>query len=258
MADQVPLATLIYMLTVKLSSSNYLIWRKQVLPVLSWHDLLPHIDGSVEPPSAMTTNDEDTEVVNLAYAQWKSKDQRVLSLLQSSLTEEALAEILNCSTARAVWVTLESAYSYSTDSRAHQLRDELQLLKRGTMPVIEYSRKFKLLCDQLASISHLVIESDKRHWYLRGLGLAFKSFADVRLAISPIPQFTDLVHQAMNYKLNSQNMDDAAPAPAAFVASDRSTPKTHDGRGSSGHTCGGGSSSTGHGHGQGKKPYVPR
>ncbi|KAL8485240.1 hypothetical protein ACS0TY_027516 [Phlomoides rotata] len=118
MAGAVPMATLIHMLTMKLFSTNYLIWRRQVLTVLSCHDLLSHVDGST---TLNVVDAQGKSTINDGYAPWKSKHQRVLSLLQSSLTYEALAEVLDRDSARDVCVTLEAAYSPSSGSRTHQL-----------------------------------------------------------------------------------------------------------------------------------------
>ncbi|KAL8487530.1 hypothetical protein ACS0TY_024003 [Phlomoides rotata] len=68
MVEAVPMATLIHMLTVKLSSTNYLIWRRQVLPVLSCHDLLSHIDGSTPPPLPKVVDAQGKSTDNDAYA----------------------------------------------------------------------------------------------------------------------------------------------------------------------------------------------
>jgi hypothetical protein len=44
-----PFTTLIHMITVKLSSANFLIWHSQILPFIESQDLVGHIDGSIVP-----------------------------------------------------------------------------------------------------------------------------------------------------------------------------------------------------------------
>ncbi|KAL8519407.1 hypothetical protein ACS0TY_010374 [Phlomoides rotata] len=76
------------------------------------------------------------------------------------------------------------------------------------MNVTDYTKKFKLLIDQLAAIGCPVLDSDKsRHWFLRGLGPQFSSFSDVCMAITPTPSFHDLAHQARNFELFHQSLD---------------------------------------------------
>lgn len=79
----IPLSTLLHMLTIKLSSSNYLLWRNQVLPLLSYQNLHGHIDGTnVKPTPTITT--DNTSSPNPAFSTWKEADQRALIILQAT------------------------------------------------------------------------------------------------------------------------------------------------------------------------------
>lgn len=93
--DPIPITALIHLVMVKLSSSNYLLWKKQVV-----------ISEGISSP-------------NPEYAEWCSKDQRILSILLSSLTEEALGEVIGAITSRVVWLSLESTFAHSSISRAN-------------------------------------------------------------------------------------------------------------------------------------------
>lgn len=252
--DSIPMATLIHMITIKLSSSNYLLWKNQVVPVLASHDLLGFVDGTVPPPPATLTDESGKVSPNPDYTTWYAKDQRILSLLQSSLTEESMAEVIGASSSRAVWLALEAAFSHDSESRAHQLREELQMLKKGTLSVAEYGRKFKLLCDQLAAIGRPVDNSDKTHWFLRGLGSQFTSFSDVRMALTPRPALRDLIHQAQSFELFSRSTESSEPVQAAFTVQNRGA----DGRGSrASHSSNRGGGRNGS-RGRGRRNYVPK
>ncbi|GJS17585.1 retrovirus-related pol polyprotein from transposon TNT 1-94 [Tanacetum coccineum] len=85
-------------------------------------------------------------------------------LLNSSLTEEAAAEVLGLTTAHAIWTALETAYSNSSIKRINSLRDSLRNLSKGTSTVSDYGRQFKGICDKLAAIGQPVDEMDKLHW----------------------------------------------------------------------------------------------
>ena len=61
------------------------------------------------------------------------------------------------------------------------LKDDLQLMKRGTRPVIAYARALKVLCDQLLAIGCPIDGTDKVHWFLRGLGPDFSSFSTAQM-----------------------------------------------------------------------------
>ncbi|KAF5451983.1 hypothetical protein F2P56_027031 [Juglans regia] len=110
-----PFTTMVHLLTIKLSSSNYLLWRNQVLPLLQCQNLLDYIDGSLAEPSA-TIVSGDSVSVNPKLAEWKQIDQLVLSLLLSTLTEEAMSAVVGLPTSRAVWSRLENTFSHRSKS----------------------------------------------------------------------------------------------------------------------------------------------
>ncbi|KAM0036033.1 hypothetical protein Hdeb2414_s0014g00421511 [Helianthus debilis subsp. tardiflorus] len=82
----------------------------------------------------------------------------VLLLIKSSLSKEAMAEVIGLSSSRQVWLALENAYNHDSLERMHTLRDTLRQLQKGSSTVSEFGRKIKLLCDQLAAIGHPVNE----------------------------------------------------------------------------------------------------
>lgn len=99
--SSLPMATLIHMLTIKLSSSNYLLWKNQVSPLLLHQNRSRFVDGSSQaPPKTLTTDGKES--VNPAFTSWLETDQKILLLLQSSLSEEAMSEVLGLSSSREV------------------------------------------------------------------------------------------------------------------------------------------------------------
>ena len=175
-----PFNTMIHMVTIKLSSSNYLLWKSQLLPLLESQSLLGHVDGTLMPPPPFDPPTSQTP--NPKHLAWKAIDQRLLSLLLSSLTEEAMAKAVGLSTSREVWTALENTFSHRSKARETRLKDDLQLMKRGTRPVIAYTRDFKALCDQLHAIDCPVDGTNKVHWFLCGLGPDFSSFSTAQMA----------------------------------------------------------------------------
>lgn len=114
-----------------------------------------------------------------------------------------MAEVVNSSIARDAWLTLEASFSHSSKTREIQLKDELQLMQRGSRSVAEYARSFRSLCDQLSAIGKPVDDTDKVHWFLRGLGLDFKIFSTSMLSQMPLPSFANLVPKALSHELFS-------------------------------------------------------
>ncbi|KAF5802054.1 putative RNA-directed DNA polymerase [Helianthus annuus] len=199
--------------------------------LLAHHKLSAHIKDSSPPSETVTVNDK-TEP-NPEFASWTAADQKAALLLLSSLTEEAATEVLGFTGARQIWLALENTYSNASIERVQALRDSLQQLTKGSSSVTEFSRKFKLLCEQLAAIGHPVAETDKLHWFLRGLGPSYEGFSIVIRAIKPAPLFRDLVAQAESHDLFSQSLHGAVTPPAAFHAQNKRESSTQSrGRGS--------------------------
>ena len=84
------LNTILHMLSIKLSSTNYLLWKNQITPLLKYQNLLGHVDGSSICPSESTTID-NKPAPNPLHTVWIEANQRALLILQASLTEESMA-----------------------------------------------------------------------------------------------------------------------------------------------------------------------
>ncbi|KAL5797722.1 hypothetical protein ACOSQ2_002542 [Xanthoceras sorbifolium] len=211
-----PFNTLIHMLTIKLSSSNYLLWKSQLLPLLESQGLLGHVDGTLEPPPPFEPSTSQTP--NPKHLAWKTSYKRLLSLIFSSLTEEAMAEVVGLSTSREVWTALENTFSHRSKAREIRLKDDLQLMKRGTRSVTVYARAFKALCDQLHAIGRPIENTDKVHWFLRGLGPDFSSFSTAQMAQASLPCFSNLVSKAESFELFQKSLETPASSAAVFTA----------------------------------------
>ena len=133
-SSPLPLNTMVHMLTIKLTSSNYLLWRNQLIPLLTSQDLLGFLDGSVPAPSPKVIGSNSITQVNPAYTSWLTTDQTLLNLLYSSLTKESMSEVLGLSHAHKAWTTLEAFFSHRSKTRELQLKDELQRCSEARNP----------------------------------------------------------------------------------------------------------------------------
>lgn len=75
-----PMNIVMHMITIRLSSSNYLLWENQLLPLLTYQNLMGQVDGSSLLPAATINKDGKTES-NPALATWHAVDQRVVILI---------------------------------------------------------------------------------------------------------------------------------------------------------------------------------
>ncbi|KAJ0530434.1 putative transcription factor interactor and regulator CCHC(Zn) family [Helianthus annuus] len=214
----VPMTNLAPMIAIKLSSSNYICWRTQMLPILRYQHLLPHVDGSQSAPTPVLTNN-GKEVDNPDYVTWIQHEQQAIIILNASLTEEALSITVGLTSARDIWVALEAAFCNTSVERVQNLRDNLRDLKKGDKTVAEFGRDFKAICDQLSAIGHPVDAMDQLHWFLCGLGTTFESFSTTIRAARPLPNFSDLVASAESHELFVKNLHGSTLVPTvAFVS----------------------------------------
>ena len=95
-----------HLITIKLTRDKYLLWKAHIVPYLKGQHLYGFLDGSRPAPlTVLTTNIDGTAQVipNTKFHQWHLQDQMLLSALISSLSENILAHVVKCVTARDVW-----------------------------------------------------------------------------------------------------------------------------------------------------------
>lgn len=89
--------------------------------------------------------------------------------------------------------------------------------KKGSRSVQDYSCQFKSVCDQLAAIGRPIDDTDKLHWFLRGLGSTFSSFSASQYTRSPLLSFEDLLNNAESYAICQESIESTGPTAAAFA-----------------------------------------
>ena len=186
-----------------LNFENFLIWLKQVISLLRNQNQYHIVDGSAYLPQQISKQNfgivnspclsPSVSFSNPHFPQWHTHDWNVIALLLSSLFEEALSETLNADTAQEIWNALHSTQSSLKKTRELCLRDELQLMHRGSFGVTDYRKKFSTICDKLTAIGALVDNDDKVHWFLCAIGLSNANFSTSQLDQVPIPLCNDIM-----------------------------------------------------------------
>jgi hypothetical protein len=165
-----------HVINVKLMQENYLLWTAQTLSYLKSQGLAGFVDGS-NPAPRQTIAVEPTEengghrlVVNLEYTAWYPPDQLVLSIINSSITEDVLATTVGASTTRATWVTLERMFASTSMVWAMQIRMELTTIQKKDLSIADYFCKVKQLGDTLAAIGKRLDDEELIAYMRQGLG----------------------------------------------------------------------------------------
>ncbi len=79
------------LVSVKLDQSNYVLWKYQITSILKAYAILSFVDGTQLCPPQFVTNSEGTLQENPLYQQWISRDQGLLTLINSTLSPTALS-----------------------------------------------------------------------------------------------------------------------------------------------------------------------
>ncbi|KAM0068395.1 putative RNA-directed DNA polymerase [Helianthus debilis subsp. tardiflorus] len=205
------------LIPIKLSSSNYLLWKSQIEPLLSLQGLISHIDSLVDSPTpTITTNDKTSP--NPEYVSWLAADQRTMVLINATLSEEAMTVVVGLATARQRWQSLEAAYGNTSIERVQNLRDQLRTLLKGSKSVADFGRQSKGLSDQLAASGYPVNRDNQTHLFLCGLGPSFESFSAIIKSVQPPPSLQDLISKSESHEMFFRSLHAKNQPPFAFTA----------------------------------------
>ena len=212
--------------TLKLSSSNYLLWKTQFESFLSSQSLLGFVNGSAVRPSpttTVTTGEEVTEQANPEFVKWVRKDQLVMAWLFGSLSEEALRSVYGLNSAQEVWYSLGKKYNRVSATRKLDLQRKLQGMNKNQKSMSEYLGEIKGICDQLDSIGCPLSEQEMIYGALNGLGKEYESISTViEHSMDSVPdmRFEDAVFKLVNFddKLQVYSQSSEVNPHAAFHA----------------------------------------
>ncbi|GAV59675.1 UBN2_3 domain-containing protein, partial [Cephalotus follicularis] len=84
------ISKIVNLIPIKLSRSNYLLWKSLFEPILQGHKLMHYIDSSIPPPLS----------THPTYASWYEKDQMLLSWINATLSESTLPYIVGANSSK--------------------------------------------------------------------------------------------------------------------------------------------------------------
>jgi hypothetical protein len=88
------------LMSTKLDSTNYMIWKLQITAVLDAYSMLDHLDGSIPKPNQFLTTETGIQAVNPEFLVWSKKDKALLSLLYSTCSFAVLAMVVGKSSSQ--------------------------------------------------------------------------------------------------------------------------------------------------------------
>lgn len=94
-SSQDPLVILHLPVSTRLTRTNFLAWKSQIIPLLHGHKLQKYLISSPPPDSIVL---DGKSVTNPAHDHWCQQDQLILAWLRSSLSESILGEVVSSTT----------------------------------------------------------------------------------------------------------------------------------------------------------------
>jgi len=184
------------LISIKLSSNNYLLWRSQVLPLISNLGLNNHISDD-SPPQTISSNGKS--IANPDFSVWAHNDGLLLTWLRGMMMEDVLTLVVGGQTVKEVWLSIEENMLPATKERKSWLKDNLFSLKKGSLKLDDFLNKFRGLCDSLAAIGKPLTDDDKVFQLARALGPKYADFKMAMLTKPPYPSLKLFLSALQNH-----------------------------------------------------------
>ncbi|PRQ55599.1 putative lyase [Rosa chinensis] len=115
---------------VRLTETNYLLWKSVFLPVLHKYRLLSIVDGSEPCPPEKVLSSSGDLVPNDAFISWFERDQQLLIWINSTLSDSVLPYVIGYTHARDLWLNLEARFAGLSQAHLLHLKSKLQSAKK--------------------------------------------------------------------------------------------------------------------------------
>uniref|UniRef100_A0A2N9IXE5 Integrase catalytic domain-containing protein n=1 Tax=Fagus sylvatica TaxID=28930 RepID=A0A2N9IXE5_FAGSY len=165
------------LMSIKLDSVNYMVWKLQISAILDAYSMIEHLDGSTQQLRQFLIDEAGVQSVNPAFLIWKKKDKALLTLIYSTLSSLVLAMVIGSTTSQEVWNRLEEKFTFTARANVLNLKLELQGIKKGNESISSYLQKIKCTRDRLSAVGVHVDNEELLHMILKGLPKEFALFA---------------------------------------------------------------------------------
>ena len=102
-------------MSLKLTQTNYLRWKTQILGLIESQELQNFIDEKIYPPPMMvpTSDATPTLVDSLDFTTW-SLDRLLRGWITSTLSEDTLSLVIGLHSSLEVWNALRTAFAHNS------------------------------------------------------------------------------------------------------------------------------------------------
>ncbi|KAF3785099.1 hypothetical protein EJ110_NYTH29066 [Nymphaea thermarum] len=187
--------------SLKLTHSNFLLWKTQILALIESQDMEGFLTGSTPAPpnSIIDPADPQNLISNPKFESWRRSDRLVKGWITGTLSESVLGLVVGLNSSQEIWSTLIDAFAQESQERGFHLTHMLTTCKKGDDALEVYVAKFKAICDDLGAIGKSVGDKEKAFWLLQGLGKGYEPFVMAMLK-PPVPSYKELVSLLQSLK----------------------------------------------------------
>ncbi|KAL0411391.1 UNVERIFIED_CONTAM: hypothetical protein Slati_3728800 [Sesamum latifolium] len=98
------------------TTTNYRVWKEQMVCLIGSEGLLGFVDGTTErPPEIVADAADGTTWENPDYDLWRRSDMLVKGWILCSLNDDVVYTVLGLETSRDVWVELQNKFRHISD-----------------------------------------------------------------------------------------------------------------------------------------------
>ncbi|KAF7819698.1 uncharacterized protein G2W53_025153 [Senna tora] len=187
------------LVTILLTTSNYMIWSRFMKMALKSKNKLGFVDGSCPKPT-----DENSD----RFFQWTFVDSTVTAWIVNSMTKELAEAYVFTTSARRLWKTLEDKYGKADKPQAFNIKKRLAAMKQNGDSLAAYSNKLEKYWEELNTLEpKLRCSGDSTHCcdankqlddrdssnqvmqFLMGLDDCYDTVVNNILMLDPIPSY---------------------------------------------------------------------
>ncbi|CAA7024026.1 unnamed protein product [Microthlaspi erraticum] len=208
----------------KLTSSNYLMWSRQIHALIDGYDLAAFLKETTPVPCQVITTDGVISP-NPVYAVYQRQDKLLYSAILGAISQSVQPLLSKATTSAEIWTTLTAIYAKPSRGHIKQLQQQLKTWKKGTKTIIEYLQGITTRVDQLAHLGKVLDLEDQIESALDGLPEEYKQVADQIEGRDTPPTFIELHEKLINHEAKLLAAQPTQPYPVtANVATHRYRP----------------------------------
>lgn len=183
----------------KLSTTNYLMWNRQVHSLLDGYGLAPYLDGSLVVPEPVRTINGVTST-NPDYVIWKRQDKLIFSAVLGAISIAIQPILSRAQTSIDILSMLATTYAKPICGHIKQVQHQLKQSTKGSKTVDEYVQGLVMKFDQLAILGKVIEHEDQIDFILEGLPEEYKSVVDQMNGRDTPPTIPALHEKLLNHE----------------------------------------------------------